>query len=290
MTRMRGASRSDIVVFSRVRRPDPCRRYPRPHRPQRPSHRAQPATACASRTGQKPPTLDPVQPPMERSHPSSGRSATPADINRNGRPTSIGTGGRHQSECPADISGIRKHFCRFLCRYRVATRCDIADSADPILADVAACRRRVATRKPAGCCRSRALVADVAIVARRGAHLTGRCPARTCRDCRVRRLSHANGRRVAPSLILTEPTHKTPWRPKPVMPQRVRLDLTAAISAPYDQRHAGRSGVAERHRWATIVVHNRRLSAPNRSSTCRRSSQKRRELRLWWFRRTPEVF
>jgi hypothetical protein len=44
---------------------------------------------------------------MERSHPSSGRSATPADINRNGRPTSIGTGGRHQSECPADI--IRIH-------------------------------------------------------------------------------------------------------------------------------------------------------------------------------------
>jgi len=44
---------------------------------------------------------------MERSHPTSGRSATPADINRNGRPTSIGTGGRHQSECPADIIGIR---------------------------------------------------------------------------------------------------------------------------------------------------------------------------------------
>ena len=44
---------------------------------------------------------------MERSHPSSGRSATPADINRNGRPTSIGTGGRLQSECPADIIGIR---------------------------------------------------------------------------------------------------------------------------------------------------------------------------------------
>jgi hypothetical protein len=44
---------------------------------------------------------------MERSHPPSGRSATPADINRNGRPTSIGTGGRHQSECPADIIGIR---------------------------------------------------------------------------------------------------------------------------------------------------------------------------------------
>jgi hypothetical protein len=31
----------------------------------------------------------------------------PADINRNGRPTSIGTGGRHQSECPADIIGMR---------------------------------------------------------------------------------------------------------------------------------------------------------------------------------------
>ena len=48
-----------------------------------------------------------MQPLVERSHPSSGRSATPADINRNGRPTSIGTGGRHQSECPADIVGIR---------------------------------------------------------------------------------------------------------------------------------------------------------------------------------------
>ena len=33
--------------------------------------------------------------------------ATPADINRNGRPTSIGIGGRHQPECPADIIGIR---------------------------------------------------------------------------------------------------------------------------------------------------------------------------------------
>jgi hypothetical protein len=44
---------------------------------------------------------------MERSHPPSGRSATPADINRNDRPTSIGIGGRHQSECPADIIGIR---------------------------------------------------------------------------------------------------------------------------------------------------------------------------------------
>ena len=64
-------------------------------------------TACASRTRRKLPALDPLQPIMERSHPSSGRSATPADINRNGRPTSIGTGGRHQSECPADIIGIR---------------------------------------------------------------------------------------------------------------------------------------------------------------------------------------
>jgi hypothetical protein len=32
---------------------------------------------------------------MERSTPTSGRSATPADINRNGRPTSIGMPGRH---------------------------------------------------------------------------------------------------------------------------------------------------------------------------------------------------
>ena len=44
----------------------------------------------------------------KRSHLTSGRPATPADINRNGRPTSIGTGGRHQSECPADIIGIRR--------------------------------------------------------------------------------------------------------------------------------------------------------------------------------------
>jgi hypothetical protein len=50
---------------------------------------------------------DPMQPVMERSHPTSGRPATPADINRNGRPTSIGTSGRHQSECPADIIGMR---------------------------------------------------------------------------------------------------------------------------------------------------------------------------------------
>ena len=45
---------------------------------------------------------------MERSPLTSGRSATPADINRYGWPTSIGTGGRHQSECPADIIGMRR--------------------------------------------------------------------------------------------------------------------------------------------------------------------------------------
>src|SRR3954451_5409903 len=61
------------------------------------------ATVCASKRRRKPSPLDRVQPLMERSHPFSGRSATPADISRNGRPTSIGTGGRHQSECPADI-------------------------------------------------------------------------------------------------------------------------------------------------------------------------------------------
>jgi len=49
---------------------------------------------------------------MERSHPTSGRPATPADINRNGRPTSIGTSGRHQSECPADIIGMRSYVGR----------------------------------------------------------------------------------------------------------------------------------------------------------------------------------
>src|SRR6516162_8231487 len=64
-------------------------------------------TICASKTGPKPSPLDPMQPVMERSHPTSGRPATPADINRNGRPTSIGTSGRHQSECPADIIGMR---------------------------------------------------------------------------------------------------------------------------------------------------------------------------------------
>ena len=41
-----------------------------------------------------------MQPVMERSHPTSGRPATPADINRNGRPTSIGTGGRDQIGMP----------------------------------------------------------------------------------------------------------------------------------------------------------------------------------------------
>src|SRR5436305_2845360 len=62
---------------------------------------------CAGKRPPKPSLLDPMQPVMEKSRPSSGRSATPADINRNGRPTSIGTGGRHQSECPADIIGVR---------------------------------------------------------------------------------------------------------------------------------------------------------------------------------------
>src|SRR3954451_8762934 len=66
------------------------------------------ATVCASKRRRKASPLDRVQSLMERSHPSSGRSATPADIIRNGRPTSFGTGGRHQSECPADIIGIRK--------------------------------------------------------------------------------------------------------------------------------------------------------------------------------------
>src|SRR5690349_10196476 len=65
------------------------------------------ATACASKRRRKPSPLDRVQLLMERSHPSSGRFATPAAIIRNGRPTSFGLGGRHQSECPADIIGIR---------------------------------------------------------------------------------------------------------------------------------------------------------------------------------------
>src|SRR6516162_3494629 len=57
-------------------------------------------TVCASKTGPKPSPLDPMQPVMERSPPTSGRPATPADINRNGRPTSIGTGGRDQIGMP----------------------------------------------------------------------------------------------------------------------------------------------------------------------------------------------
>src|SRR6516162_5561555 len=52
-------------------------------------------TVCASKTGPKPSPLDPMQPVIERSHPTSGRPATPADINRNNWPTSIGMPGRH---------------------------------------------------------------------------------------------------------------------------------------------------------------------------------------------------
>ena len=53
--------------------------------------------------------LDPAKLIVERSkQTSSGRSATPAGFDRNGRPTSIGTGGRLQSECPADIIAIRR--------------------------------------------------------------------------------------------------------------------------------------------------------------------------------------
>jgi hypothetical protein len=43
---------------------------------------------------------------MEEITSNNRATSTPADINRNGRPTSIGNGGRHQSECPADIIGI----------------------------------------------------------------------------------------------------------------------------------------------------------------------------------------
>jgi hypothetical protein len=76
------------------------------------------AIACASKTGPKPSPLDRIERFMERLQPTNGRSATPADINRKGRPTSIGTGGRHQSECPADIIGIRIQTVRekFTCR------------------------------------------------------------------------------------------------------------------------------------------------------------------------------
>src|SRR5262249_105935 len=49
----------------------------------------------------------PLNPCAATRPPPSGRSPPPADFNRNPRPTSIGTGGRHQSECPADFIGIR---------------------------------------------------------------------------------------------------------------------------------------------------------------------------------------
>jgi hypothetical protein len=52
--------------------------------------------------------LDPTQRVMKNiTANQQGGPPPPADINRNGRPTSIGMGGRHQSECPADIIGIR---------------------------------------------------------------------------------------------------------------------------------------------------------------------------------------
>src|SRR5215212_6529038 len=57
------------------------------------------ATACENNGHCKPSPLDPVPPAMERSQPSSGRSATPADINRNGRPTS--------SESAANLHDVR---------------------------------------------------------------------------------------------------------------------------------------------------------------------------------------
>jgi hypothetical protein len=36
----------------------------------------------------------------------------------------------------------------------------------------------------------------------------------------------------------------------------IGLDLAAAVEAPHDQPHMGRSGVAERHRWAAVGVHS----------------------------------
>jgi uncharacterized protein len=52
--------------------------------------------------------LDPTQRVMEKiTAGQQGGPPPPADINRNGRPTSIGMGGRLQLECPADIIGIR---------------------------------------------------------------------------------------------------------------------------------------------------------------------------------------
>jgi hypothetical protein len=39
--------------------------------------------------------------------PASLRSDKPAEINRSRRPQSIGIAGRNQTECPAEIIGIR---------------------------------------------------------------------------------------------------------------------------------------------------------------------------------------
>ena len=69
-------------------------------------------TVCASKTGPKPSPLDPMQPVMERSHPTSGRShpgrhqsERPADFDRNKWPTSIGMPGRHHRNAQSGWSG-----------------------------------------------------------------------------------------------------------------------------------------------------------------------------------------
>jgi HTH-like domain len=68
-----------------------------------------------------------------------GRAVTPADINRNSRPTSIGMGGRHHSECPANIIGIRISVVFRTCRRRhfdSTLAVHLRRSADlPVLAD-----------------------------------------------------------------------------------------------------------------------------------------------------------
>src|SRR3954453_3933292 len=97
---------------------------------------------------------------MERSHPSSGRSATPADINRNGRPTSFGTGGRHQSECPADIIGIRIHYRVDPLDPGVDPALDRAEEIDPVRGGAAL----VCFRKCIPCGRSES-TEDVALAA-----------------------------------------------------------------------------------------------------------------------------
>ena len=78
------------------RRSNSDRRHPRPRHPQRPSRPGCAVIRSAKRRLRRSPLLDQVALRMERSAQPTG-GATPADVDRNGRPTSIGMGGRHQA-------------------------------------------------------------------------------------------------------------------------------------------------------------------------------------------------